>query len=85
MEKIVEDAINSALPEEGQEQLSEGEKLLTGIKAKFQALGRTFYAPELVGNKKGGEKDNRSDEKSQKGSAASANEEGYSYVPLAPE
>lgn len=35
MEKIVDDAIQSAIPEEGQESLTEEEKVMVAIKAKF--------------------------------------------------
>ena len=35
MEKIVDEAINTAIPDEGQENLTEGEKIMTGLKARF--------------------------------------------------
>jgi hypothetical protein len=90
MEKIIEDALQSAMPEEGQEQLNDNEKNMVSLKTKYQALSRTFYAPELAASKKrdsdgkDGVKSGDGD-RSQKGSATSQHEEGYNYIPLAPE
>jgi len=45
LEKGVEEAIASTEPENG-DSLTDGEKVLAGLKARFQTLTRTFYAPE---------------------------------------
>jgi hypothetical protein len=92
MEKVVEDALQTALPEEGQEQLTENEKVMVGIKARFQTLTRCFFAPELNATKvKAEHKDKvkttteRGATLSQHGSVASGGDASYNYIPLAPE
>ena len=90
LEKIVSDAIDNEPPVEGMESLSEGEKVMVGLKARFQTCTRGFHAPDLVNTGKV-KSDYQSEKKSHKERTGSAmgsvmsGEQSTHYIPLAPE
>jgi len=52
LDRIVEDAVANLPPPEGGEAPSEGEKSLSGLKARFLRLTTTFYAPNQAAQHK---------------------------------
>jgi hypothetical protein len=48
LEKKVEEAVASSAPAEGEEPLTDEDKHMIGLKARFAQVSRTFYAPDLA-------------------------------------
>lgn len=52
LEKVSEEQLAASQPADGEEPLTENEKLMISLKAKFQAVTKTFYAPDLAAQHK---------------------------------
>lgn len=48
LEKKIEEAVSSSAPQEGDEPLTDEDKNMIGLKARFAQITRTFYAPDLA-------------------------------------
>lgn len=48
MDRKVGEAVDSSMPGEGDDPISEDEKNMIGLKARFVQVTRTFHAPDLA-------------------------------------